>query len=148
VSAVPHGFNPLGERSSPPPGAHGVAARVLIVDDHAPTARALAKLLDSANYEATIAHRGADALARARDDGGFVAAIVDLHLPDISGLIVTQQLREALGPQVPIIVLSGDTSMQMLNSLPLVGATYFFSKPVNANAFLERMKHWAPTSAK
>ena len=48
--------------------------------------------------------------------------------------------REILGPDTPIIVLSGDTSMPTLNSLPHVGATYFFSKPVNAAHLLERLK--------
>jgi DNA-binding response OmpR family regulator len=70
----------------------------------------------------------------------FAAAVVDIHLPDLSGLVVSQKLREILGPQTPIIVLSGDTSMTTLNSLPHVGATYFFSKPVNASYLLERMK--------
>ena len=65
-------------------------------------------------------------------------------MPDISGLVVSQKLREMLGPDVPIIVLSGDTSMQMLNSLPHVGATYFFSKPVNASQLVERMREWVP----
>jgi DNA-binding response OmpR family regulator len=120
--------------------------RVLIIDDSEPTARALSALLRRANYETDVALRGADGIERARSvyAGGrsFAAAVVDIHLPDISGLIVSQKLRELLGPQTPIIVLSGDTSMPTLNSLPHVGATYFFSKPVNANQLLERLKGW------
>lgn len=133
MSAVPHSYNPRGAL---------VPRRILIVDDNQPTARALAALLRSASYEPAVAFRGADALERVRGDGadGFAAAIVDIHLPDISGLVVSQKLRELLGPDVPIIILSGDTSMQMLNSLPHVGATYFFSKPVNSGQLLERIK--------
>jgi CheY-like chemotaxis protein len=134
VSVVPHGYNPQGSPSLP---------KILIVDDNQPTARALAALLGGANYATATAFRGADALERART-GNFAAAIVDIHLPDISGLVVSQKLREMLGPDVPIIVLSGDTSMQMLNSLPHVGATYFFSKPVNASQLVERMREWVP----
>ena len=107
--------------------------RVLIVDDSEPTARALAALLRRAKYDTTVALRGSEGLA---------AAVVDIHLPDLSGLVVSQKLRELLGPQTPIIVLSGDTSMPTLNSLPHVGATYFFSKPVNANLLLERLREW------
>jgi DNA-binding response OmpR family regulator len=116
---------------------------VLVVDDSQPTARALATLLNAANYDATISYRGADAVEQARATP-FAAAIVDIHLPDISGLVVSQKLRELLGPEVPIIVLSGDTSMQMLNSLPHVGATYFFSKPVNSHHLIECMREWVP----
>jgi DNA-binding response OmpR family regulator len=134
VSAVPHGFIPPGTAPAP---------RVLVVDDNQPTARALATLLNAANYDAAVSYRGGDALERARE-GPFAAAIVDIHLPDISGLVVSQKLRELFGPDVPIIVLSGDTSMQMLNSLSHVGATYFFSKPVNSQYLIERMREWVP----
>ena len=136
MSAVPHSYNPRGVPLPP---------RILIVDDNQPTARALAALLHGASYETAVAFRGADALERvraARDEESFAAAIVDIHLPDISGLLVSQKLRELLGPDVPIIILSGDTSMQTLNSLPHVGATYFFSKPVNSGQLLERIKEW------
>ena len=143
MSAVPHGYNPPSAVSSTP--------RVLIVDDNQPTARALAALLGGADFAPATAFRGADAIEHARAATGsaapFAAAIVDIHLPDISGLVVSQKLREILGPEVPIIILSGDTSMQMLNSLPHVGATYFFSKPVNSNQLLERMREWVPRAA-
>ena len=134
MSAVPHSRTPPGTVPAP---------RVLVVDDNQPTARALATLLNAANYETTVSYRGGEAVDQARA-ASFSAAIVDIHLPDISGLVVSQKLRELLGPDVPIIVLSGDTSMQMLNSLPHVGATYFFSKPVNSQYLIERMREWVP----
>ena len=70
--------------------------------------------------------------------------MVDVHLPDMNGLILSQKLREQLGPEAPIIVLSGDTSMETLNSLSLVGATYFFSKPVNSEQLLDRIRRCLP----
>ncbi len=124
------------------PGVTSSLPKILIVDDNQPTARALAILLGKASYQTAVAFRGADALDLARTGDRFAAAIVDIHLPDISGLLVSQQLRDMLGPDMPIIVLSGDTSMQMLNSLPHVGATYFFSKPVNTKQLLERLREW------
>ena len=128
------------------PAAEG-APRVLVIDDSVATARALATILKRANYEPVVVHRGSDGITRARDSqptgaGRFAAAVVDIHLPDLSGLVVSQQLREILGPETPIIVLSGDTSMPTLNSLPHVGATYFYSKPVNAGHLLDRLKEW------
>jgi FixJ family two-component response regulator len=65
------------------------------------------------------------------------AAIVDVHLPDISGLILSHRLRETLGPDAPIVILSGDASMEILNSLTHVGATCFFRKPVSGHTLLE-----------
>jgi CheY-like chemotaxis protein len=118
--------------------------KILIVDDSQPTARALAALLGGAGYQTATVFRGSDALDRVRAGERFAAAIVDIHLPDISGLVVSQQLRDTLGPDVPILVLSGDTSMPTLNSLAHVGATYFFSKPVNSAQLLERINEWVP----
>ena len=114
---------------------------ILIVDDNEPTAHALAKVLDMARFKTVICLRGEDAVSFAYGNA-IDAAVVDIHLPDISGLIVTQKLRERYGPTMPIIVLSGDTSMDTLKALPQVGATYFFSKPVNSSHLVEKMKEW------
>lgn len=137
MSVVPHNYGPQG---IPP------APTILIVDDNQPTARALAALLGGAGYRTAVAFRGADALDRASRQG-IAAAIVDIHLPDISGLVVVQKLRDLLGLNVPIIVLSGDTSMPTLNSLPHVGATYFFSKPVSSGQLLDRINEWVGAGA-
>jgi two-component system sensor histidine kinase RpfC len=136
-------------QSHPAPSdpAGGGLPKVLIIDDSEPTASALAELLRRSRYTTAIALRGSDGIRAAQaeqaaEGGGFDAAVVDIHLPDLSGLVVSQKLREILGPHTPIIVLSGDTSMTTLNSLPHVGATYFFSKPVNAGQLLARLKEW------
>jgi CheY-like chemotaxis protein len=117
---------------------------ILIVDDNQATARALALLLEKRQYRTSVSFRGSEALDQLNRNQ-FQGAVVDIHLPDISGLVVSQKLRERLGPQAPIIVLSGDTSMETLNSLPHVGATYFFSKPVNSLQLLERLVEWLPS---
>jgi len=62
----------------------------------------------------------------------------------MNGLVVAQKLRERIGPSGTIIILSGDTSLETLNSLPHVGATYFFSKPVSASKLVERLREWVP----
>lgn len=112
---------------------------VLIVDDNEPTAKALAKVLGAANFQTAVSYRGGDAVEYALNNP-VSAAVVDIHLPDLSGLVVTQKLRQRLGPDTPIIILSGDTSMETLNSLPHVGATYFFSKPVNSTQLVRRLQ--------
>src|SRR5439155_1597812 len=68
------------------------------------------------------------------------AAVIDIHLPDISGLIVAQKLRSRFGATIPIIVVSGDTSMETIKALSHIGATYFFSKPISAAALVEQLK--------
>jgi DNA-binding response OmpR family regulator len=117
----------------------GPNATILIVDDNENVTRALVGLVQNAGYIGIGCHSGADALASAETTTP-AAAVIDVHLPDISGLIVAQKLRERLGPAVPIIVVSGDTSMETLNSLSHVGATHFFSKPLSPVSLLQHLK--------
>lgn len=118
---------------------------VFVVDDNEGIARSLATVLRRAGYEPVLFHNGKAALDSVPTRKP-VAVLVDIHLPDINGLIVSQKMRDALGPDVPIIVVSGDTSMENLNSLPHVGATYFFSKPMNASKLIEYLKEWLPSA--
>jgi FixJ family two-component response regulator len=48
---------------------------------------------------------------------------------------------------MPIIILSGDTSMENIRSLHHVGATYFISKPFNADHLIEQLRDLAAEAA-
>ncbi len=115
------------------------SANVLVIDDNQNVTRALARILKQAGYATTVAHTGGEAM-RAVERDIPSAAVVDIHLPDISGLVLSSKLRERLGPDRPIIVLSGDTSMETIGSLPFVGATYFISKPFKCEYLVERLR--------
>src|SRR4051812_12040027 len=98
--------------SVPPPPSH-----VLIVDDNVGVTKALSLLMRTAGFDATGCHCGADALSFADSGTTPAAAVVDIHLPDMNGLILIQRLRDRFGPAIPIIVVSGDTSMETIRSL-------------------------------
>ncbi|HEX8522388.1 MAG TPA: response regulator [Tepidisphaeraceae bacterium] len=112
---------------------------ILVVDDNTNVTQALVLLIQRAGYNAVGCHNGTDALACVETTKPS-AAVVDVHLPDMNGLILAQKLRVVLGKDVPIIVVSGDTSMETLNSLSHVGATYFFSKPLSSQSLLKHLK--------
>jgi DNA-binding response OmpR family regulator len=119
--------------------------KIFVVEDNEGIAKSLAAVLRRAGYEPAVFHSGKTALDRARIETP-AAVLVDIHLPDINGLIVSQKLREQLGPDVPIVVVSGDASMENLNSLPHVGATYFFSKPMNAGNLIKFLREHLPSA--
>jgi CheY-like chemotaxis protein len=112
---------------------------IMLVEDNETVAKALKRYLESKGYGAPVFFTGRSAIAHVATSKP-AAAIVDIHLPDLSGLVLVKQLRERLGEATPIIVLSGDASMATINSLPHVGATYFFSKPVQPGTLLERLE--------
>jgi DNA-binding response OmpR family regulator len=116
-----------------------LTGHVLVVEDNPSVARALATIIGSAGFAAVPCTRGAEALNYCHS-GAPVAAVIDIHLPDINGLVLAQKLREQFGPDTPIIVVSGDTSMETIKSLSRVGATYFLAKPLNASLLLSRLR--------
>ncbi len=112
---------------------------ILIVDDSMPTARALAELLLREGFEVAAYTNGSDAM-HYLNVGKPAAAVVDIHLPDVNGLALSQHIRSQYGPDLPIIVISGDASMSNINSLSVVGATYFFSKPVKSQDLIKCLR--------
>src|SRR5262245_14071511 len=95
--------------------------RILLVDDNPSVTRALSQLLEEEGYQTSVCHDGAGAIDCIKRYS-FSAAVIDIHLPDISGLVLSTQLRMVLGPDRPIIILSGDTSPETIGSLKYVGA--------------------------
>ena len=127
-------------------GCAGTSGSVLVVDDNEVLAHALAKILDQEGWRVAICYNGSEALSQIEKELPS-AAVVDIHLPDISGLVLSSKLRERFGPDRPIIVLSGDASMENLRSLPHVGATYFISKPFNSQHLIDRLRELSPGCA-
>jgi DNA-binding response OmpR family regulator len=118
----------------------GVARpHILVVEDDPWVGRALQTLLRDQGYDPAVCHDGREALSyllNHRPD----AALLDIHLPDISGLDLSHRIREMHGEELPIIILSGDTAMETLRALPSAGATYFFSKPVNSSLLMDQLR--------
>jgi len=114
---------------------------ILLVEDNPLVSRALSVLLNKAGYQTVVFNSAKPALDYAMTATPS-AAVVDVHLPDLSGLIVVRTLRDAFGPAVPIVVCSGDTSMATLNSLRHVGATYFIPKPLQGSSLIAQLDTW------
>ncbi len=78
--------------------------RVLLVEDHADTARAMVKLLERAGYQVDWADRVAAALGLAAEPP-FDVVVSDLGLPDGSGYELMRVLKDRYGARG--IALSG-----------------------------------------
>jgi len=112
-------------------------ARILAVDDEPDILSALETILRSAGYETDTAASGKEALARARlrlPD----AVILDLVLPDRSGIDVCRELRR--WTQIPILLLSvvgdEDEKVEALDA----GADDYVTKPFPVNELLARLR--------
>ncbi|HZC72646.1 MAG TPA: response regulator [Jatrophihabitans sp.] len=118
--------------------------RVLIVEDERPLLRALAMNLTARGYAVTEAATGSKALT-ALADRPHDAVVLDLGLPDISGLDVIRAVREYAS--TPIIVLSARSgSADKVAALDL-GADDYVTKPFSIDELLARLRATARRAA-
>lgn len=117
---------------------------VLVVDDEPQILRALKINLSVRGYEVVTAATGAGALRAAAEHRPDVV-ILDLGLPDISGIEVLAGLRGWL--TVPVIVLSARTdSADKVEALD-AGADDYVTKPFGMDEFLARLRAAARRNA-
>ena len=104
------------------------ALRIMLVDDHPVVRRGVRDILVDAFPGATVEEVGsgvdAVSLARSRD---WDVAIIDLTLPDGSGLDVLKRVRE-VRPAVPVLILSMHAPEQFARRAITAGAAGYLTK--------------------
>jgi two-component system KDP operon response regulator KdpE len=111
--------------------------KVLLVDDDATLRRTLGIGLRAAGHEVLIAADGRTALQALREDRPDMV-VLDLGLPDLSGVEVLRQLRG--WSTVPVVVLSARAeSSEKVEALDL-GADDYVTKPFGMEELLARVR--------
>jgi two-component system, OmpR family, KDP operon response regulator KdpE len=112
-------------------------ARVLVVDDEPQILRALQSTLRGAGYDVDVATGAESALtmAAARPPD---AVILDLVLPDGSGVDVCRELRQ--WTQVPVVVLSALGDEREKVAALDAGADDYITKPFGVEELLARLR--------
>lgn len=100
---------------------------ILVVDDEATLCKALGALFSRKGIHVTTAGTAQDALQRIESINADIV-LLDLKLPDASGLDVLSALREKL-PDVRIVVISGNADQTMINEALERGASDYLAKP-------------------
>lgn len=103
---------------------------VLIVDDEPDICMALGDFLKHAGYKVRTVHAGRDAL-REVEGGQIGVVILDLGLPDLSGLDVLRGVKK-LDPLLPVIVLTASTQETHTVEALHCGAFTYLTKPYNS----------------
>jgi two-component system, OmpR family, KDP operon response regulator KdpE len=112
-------------------------ARVLVVDDEPQILRALQTTLRGAGYDVDTAATGEAALTSAAVRPPE-AVILDLVLPDKSGLEVCRELRE--WTRVPILILSAVGEEREKVAALDAGADDYVTKPFGVDELLARLR--------
>jgi two-component system, OmpR family, response regulator RegX3 len=112
-------------------------ARILIVEDEAGIADAVALNLREEGYEVTTARRGDEGLALARQDR-FDLLVLDLMLPGLSGQEICKAVRQR--SQVPILMLTARArEVDKVVGLE-IGADDYLTKPFGMLELIARVK--------
>ena len=116
---------------------------ILVVDDDHNVRDVTRLLLESSGYDVLTADSGAAAIARMHEAGERIAAaLLDLGLPDASGVDVFHALRE-LRPGLPVLVASGhseDEAQALFGDTQPAG---YLTKPYRLDELLSRVQSMA-----
>ena len=122
--------NPFMSEKLPPdvPNSPDSAkARILVVDDEADIRESLETLLALEGYEVDSAHNGGEGL-RKMEAGFYDLVLLDLMMPDRSGMEVLREVRER-DNETPIFMITAYGSVEVAVSALKSGANDYFSKP-------------------
>jgi len=111
--------------------------QILVIDDEQQILRALRTILGQQNYQVTVSGTGEEGLALATAIQPDIL-ILDLGLPDLTGVEVCKRLRE--WSDIPVIVLSAhDNEPEKVAALD-AGADDYLTKPFGVDELLARIR--------
>ena len=131
---------PRGKARDTIPALTSVRRRVLILDDDALIRDSMRTLFESMGFKPTVEATLHALIPVARQDRADIAAIlVDYRLQDgFSGIDAACRLRDATDGEVPVIIITGDTSPDRLRTLRQSGFPVIH-KPLDHQALLAAM---------
>jgi len=113
--------------------------RILIADDQSANRIVLTRILERAGHKVKAANDGEQALDLLAEEH-FDLAVLDMHMPGLTGLDVIRQLRFMQvgdGKRTAAIILSADATVQASEASAEAGAEAFLTKPIVNSRLLE-----------
>ncbi len=122
------------QESAPRPGLESAdsvsAGTILFVDDDPDVRRTATLFLRKQLLDVCVASSAPEALHKASSIK-LAAAIVDVHLKETSGFDLCRELRDLPGKgSLPLVLMSGDQSLETRVASTQVGASLFIEKPL------------------
>jgi CheY-like chemotaxis protein len=114
---------------------------VLHVDDDPMNLRVVDEILCAFGHTSVRACSGAEALRRLADQA-FDIVLMDIHMPEMSGIDTVRHLRASGGPNaaIPVIALTADVVSRRPEEYRALGFQDFVAKPILVSGLLEAIK--------
>ncbi len=114
---------------------------VLVIDDEKAIGKTVSRMLEIAGLAALVAADGPGGLEVFREQQHRINAVVlDLTMPGMSGLEVARAMR-SLNPDLPIVLMSGFSVLDVTLQSADVGITAFVQKPFKAADLLGAVRY-------
>ena len=108
--------------------------RALVVDDDINTCDSVNKMLKQIGLRAEWTTSGKEAVYRARiareEGDSYHTFIIDWQMPGLSGVETTRRIREVVGNEAPIIILTAYEWTDIEEEATAAGVTAFCAKPL------------------
>ena len=133
---TPHGVTRLAERVQQSTASHNDHS-ILVAEDNATNRKVIEKILARAGYAVTLAKGGEEALDLLTDRD-FDLIIVDMQMPDLTGIEVYQHFR-AMHPQLrtPFVMLTANATVNAKQNCLEAGINCFLTKPIQTENLLQ-----------
>jgi len=106
--------------------------RILLVDDDPAAARLYRAMLVNEGHEVLTVDSGVDAVEAAEREGARLDLVItDFNMPGIKGDVTLSLLRTRL-PELPVVILTSETSPTVERRARDAGAAAFLRKPCGA----------------
>lgn len=103
--------------------------KVLVVDDETTVCQSVKKILNRRDIEVEVANNAREALAKLKSSPrAFATALVDLIMPDVSGVELLKVIK-AYYPSLPVIIITGYASIDSAVETTKLGAFEYLPKP-------------------
>ncbi|MEK4320733.1 response regulator transcription factor [Bacillus sp. FSL K6-3221] len=112
--------------------------KILVVEDEKKIARVLSLELEYEGYEVTVKETGMDGL-QALEEDSFDLVLLDVMLPELSGLEVLRRVRKT-NTETPIILITARGSVPDKVSGLDLGANDYITKPFDIEELLARIR--------
>lgn len=110
---------------------------ILVVEDNKINQMITRKILEKRKIKCQVADNGMDAIKMV-ETNEFDVVLMDIHMPGISGIEATQEIRK-FKPDLPIIALTAVTIEENLDEFFRVGFSEIIPKPFKTEEFFEKI---------
>ena len=112
--------------------------RVLVIEDQEDLAALYESALSKDGFEVSKAYTGEEGVALFEDNGAD-AVMLDMTLPEMHGVQTLQRIR-AMNANVPVLVVTGETSDETRRQCERLGVQEYLSKPADHNRILRALR--------